>query len=233
MTASQRLPHSTLSSQLEESIRSDIIAGVFAPGERLRILDLTDRYGVSATPLREALRRLSAESLVELDPRYGATVAGISSADLHDTYWLLDHLEGMALERAISFGDAAWEERVRTAWERFEIAARVEEGGPADAIVPSTPHEEFHNALLSACQSPWLLRSVGNLALHAERYRLLSAHQHRRHSVDEHREIMARSLERNAVAAVASLRGHLARTVEMVEPLVTGSPEPDTTPVTP
>ncbi len=86
--AVQRVSRATLTTQLEDALRLDIIEGVLAPGQRLRSAELTDRYQVSATPLREALQRLAAQNLVEIDPRFGATVAPISRSDLHDTYWL-------------------------------------------------------------------------------------------------------------------------------------------------
>src|SRR5688572_6357929 len=89
LTQPGRISRATLTEQLEEALRADILDGVYRPGQRLRASELTDRYGVSATPLREALQRLAAENLVELDPRLGATVSPISEHDLRDIYELL------------------------------------------------------------------------------------------------------------------------------------------------
>src|ERR671915_1528247 len=99
----------TLATQLEDALRVDIIEGVLTPGQRLRASDLTQRYGVSATPLREALQRLAAQNLVELGPRLGATVAPISESELRDIYFLRQMLETVALERSIAHGDEAWQ----------------------------------------------------------------------------------------------------------------------------
>jgi GntR family carbon starvation induced transcriptional regulator len=115
-----RISRSTLAAQLEEAIRLDIISGALEPGLRLRASDLTKRYGVSATPLREALQRLAAQNLVELGPRLGATVAPISKPELEDIYWLRELLEGAALERSIQFADDDWSRRVTIAYQAFE-----------------------------------------------------------------------------------------------------------------
>src|SRR5919106_1503563 len=137
----KRVTRATLATQLEDALRVDIIEGVLTPGQRLRAADLTSRYGVSATPLREALQRLAAQNLVEVDPRLGATVARISQTDLRDIYWLRELLEGLALERSIERGDDAWEAGVTKAWERFRALGSMERAGTAaDAITWSEAH---------------------------------------------------------------------------------------------
>src|SRR5829696_8997306 len=145
MIDSKRLTRATLASQLEDALRVDIIEGVLTPGQRLRAGDLTARYGVSATPLREALQRLAAQNLIEIDPRLGATVAEISRTDLRDIYWLRELLEGLALERSIERGDEAWADNVTAAWERFkEQAGRQRTDSATEALAWSAAHRAFH-----------------------------------------------------------------------------------------
>lgn len=214
----RRVTRATLASQLEDAIRLEIIEGVLAPGQRLRANELTQRYGVSATPLREALQRLAAENLVEIDPRLGAAVAEISRTDLRDIYWLRELLEGLALERSIGRADAAWEARVTGAWERFRAQASIEQtGSTRDALAWSEAHRAFHEALFEACDSPWLLRFVGTLYDHSERYRMLSLRSRRRDTLEEHSAIFREAIERNAPEAVTWLRRHLANTVDNLE----------------
>ena len=218
VSTKRRVTRATLASQLEDAIRLEIIEGVLAPGQRLRANELTRRYGVSATPLREALQRLAAENLVEIDPRLGAAVAEISRTDLRDIYRLRDLLEGLALERSIQRADVAWEARVRSAWERFRTQASIEQSGSTrDALAWSEAHRAFHEALFDACDSAWLRRFVGTLYDHSERYRMLSVRSHRRDTLEEHGAIFRTAMERNAPEAVTWLRRHLANTVDNLE----------------
>lgn len=218
MIEPKRVSRATLATQLEDALRIDIIEGVLTPGQRLRAADLTMRYGVSATPLREALQRLAAQNLVEIDPRLGATVAHISQPDLRDIYWLRELLEGLALERSIQRGDDAWADRVTMSWERFRAHGSKQRTGSAeDALAWSEAHRAFHEALFAACDSPWLLRFVAALYDHSERYRMLSVRSRLRDTLEEHAGIYQPAVDRNAPEAVAWLRRHLANTVANLE----------------
>ena len=218
MIEEKRVTRATLATQLEDALRVDIIEGVLTPGQRLRAADLTARYGVSATPLREALQRLAAQNLVEIDPRLGATVAEISRTDLRDIYWLRELLEGLALERSIANGDDRWAANVTAAWERFLSHAGKQRTGTAeDALEWSAAHRAFHEALFAAADSPWLLRFVGTLYDHSERYRMLSVRSRLRDTLEEHRGIYDPAIARDPGEAVAWLRRHLANTVANLE----------------
>jgi GntR family carbon starvation induced transcriptional regulator len=221
-----RISRATLTEQLEEALRADILDGVFLPGRRLRALEISERYGVSATPLREALQRLAAEGLVELDPRSGATVARISESDLRDVYEMLSLFACMALERSIARGDEAWADEVRARFDALVVSTSTLEAGAAtddearrrSSYEAAEAHWRFHNALYVACGSPWLLRFVATLHAHAERYRRLAAHSHglRRDSRHEHEGIMVATLARDSAGAVTALREHLELTVNLL-----------------
>ncbi len=128
MRPAPRLTRSTLTAQLEDALRVDIIEGVLVPGQRLRAADLSKRYGVSATPFREALQRLAAQRLVDLDPRFGATVADISRAELRDIYQMRDLLEGLAW-RSILFLYGGLAVLVCVLWWVFARSHWQSEGG--------------------------------------------------------------------------------------------------------
>ena len=123
--AQSRVTRSTLAGEVEIAIRKDIISGALQPSQRLRAAELTERYGVSATPLREALQRLAAENLVAVGPHFGATVAPISGRELADIYQTREVLEGFAIERSVELGDKAWRRQVTDAYEAF---ARMHDG---------------------------------------------------------------------------------------------------------
>lgn len=221
-----RISRATLTEQLEEALRADILDGVFEPGRRLRAAELSERYGVSATPLREALQRLAVENLVELDPRFGATVARISESDLRDVYDMLSLFACLALERSIARGDEAWAKEITRRFdEKVAASQRLEAGGSLDdearrrlGTEASEAHWAFHQALYAACGSPWLLRFVATLHAHAERYRRLAMQSSglRRDSRHEHEGIMLPALARDSQKAVAALRDHLDLTVRLL-----------------
>jgi DNA-binding GntR family transcriptional regulator len=209
--AGRRLTRATLTEQVQDALRLDIIEGVFAAGQRLRPAELAQRYKVSATPLREALQRLAAQSLVEIDPRMGVTVAPISQGDLHDIYWLRGVLESIALERAIERGDDAWEGALRAAY------ATLKAQGEDDLIAWSAAHRAFHEALFAACGSPWLLRVLDTLYDHSERYRMVTVQRGTEDAVREHHDIQAAAVQRDKAAALEALRRHIDGTVGLLK----------------
>ena len=91
----QMVQHETMTARVERAIRRDIVAGLIAPGERLRVADLSARYGVSHIPVREALRQLEGDRLVVIDPHKGAILRGVTPKfvrDMHDTRAALETL---------------------------------------------------------------------------------------------------------------------------------------------
>ena len=90
----------SLGSQIFNRIRDDILSGNYTPGEELKEATLGKQLGVSRTPVREALRQLDLEGLVEIAPNRGAKVIGISRKDVEDIYHMRARLEGLAARKA-------------------------------------------------------------------------------------------------------------------------------------
>ncbi|HYI65810.1 MAG TPA: GntR family transcriptional regulator [Candidatus Limnocylindrales bacterium] len=226
-----RVSRTTMATQLEDALRADIIDGDLAPGQRLRSAELSKRYAVSATPLREALQRLAVQGLVELDPRLGATVAQVTLADLTDTYWLREILESVALERSIVQGDDRWVAEVTAAFEAFRatISAADSHTSTGGAAAWSHAHRSFHEALFSASSSPWLTRMLRMLYDHSERYRMLSRRAGSRDPLEEHAMIFKAAMARDIPVATGALHRHLKGTVDLLEPALVqlNSPSPD------
>lgn len=89
------MQHETMSARVERAIRRDIVSGIIAPGARLRVAELSTRYGVSHIPVREALRQLEGDRLVVIDPHKGAILRGVTPKfvrDMHDTRAALEAL---------------------------------------------------------------------------------------------------------------------------------------------
>src|SRR5688500_5970879 len=90
----------TLVSSIADEIRAGIMTGRFSLGSRLRQNSLASEFGVSRTPIREALRWLHAEGVVDLVPNRGAVVRGLTPRELRDAYRVRAELEGLAAELA-------------------------------------------------------------------------------------------------------------------------------------
>ncbi|HEX7838178.1 MAG TPA: FCD domain-containing protein [Kofleriaceae bacterium] len=201
-----------------DQLRTDIVRGRLPPGEKLRLEHLTTRYGTGRTPLREACCRLVAERLVTSEDQRGFRVAAISRADLLDLTRTRQQLEPIALRASIQRGDVAWEGEVTAALHRLQRAGAppLTGGGVDDAW--AREHGRLHTALLSACDSPLLLRFHALLFEQSERYRRLAASygQPARDIQGEHAAIVRAALSRDAERACALVVEHIARTTERV-----------------
>lgn len=210
----------TLAEQLESALRTEILLGDLKPGARLRAEEIAVRYGVSHTPIREALRSLAADALVSLDPHAGAQVAKVSIGDLRDVYRTRLFLEPEALRWAIENGDEVWERNLLTALESLVQEFRRRATHPREAAhARAEAHRRFDQALFASCGSEWLLRMVRMMSRHSERYRVVlrSARGIDRDLEHEHRDIAEAAIARDDVGARAALEAHLRRSFELTE----------------
>lgn len=100
LEATMEYQEQSLGDQIFNRIRDDILSGNYTPGEELKEATLGKQLGVSRTPVREALRQLDLEGLVEIAPNRGAKVIGISRKDVEDIYHMRARLEGLAARKA-------------------------------------------------------------------------------------------------------------------------------------
>jgi DNA-binding GntR family transcriptional regulator len=209
----------SLSAQVFERLRSDIIDCRLQPDARLRLEELRERYGAGASPIREALMRLEVEGLVVLEQNRGFRVSPISRAHLVDLSANRIEIEGLALRWAIERGGVDWEAEIIGAFHRL---SRQEKTAPAQAGRIGEgwkkEHRAFHRALVAGCGSPILLATCEALFDQGERYVALSIARRAppRDDVAEHKRIMEAVLARDAVAAIAANREHIERTTEKV-----------------
>lgn len=138
------------------ALKRDIVSGVLAPGEPLRLMALSKRYGVGYTPLREALSRFEEAGLVVLSPNRGYRVAPVSFAELEDLEQSRALIEVALLEDAIVHGDLAWEAAIVAAHHRLARASAALDDGAQAYSEWMEAHDAFHAALLAAARSVWL-----------------------------------------------------------------------------
>lgn len=200
-------------------IRAEILDGQLPAGAKLNIGALEKRFQVSLGAIREALSRLSAEGMVVAESQRGYRVSPVSREELLDLTRTRVEVESLCLAQAMKGGDVEWEARIVAAAHRME---RLQDS-PADAETRVTQvwansHREFHEALVSACPSAWLLRLRTLLHAQSERYRRLSAplETDTRDVRGEHRRLMEAVLRRDEKAALYALEQHFFSTVEII-----------------
>ncbi|PTM92845.1 GntR family transcriptional regulator [Mycoplana dimorpha] len=210
----------TLANDAYERVRAAILTGRFRPGDRLRFADLQALCGMSVTPVREALARLTAEGFAVLDDHRGYSVASLSLSELRDITANRKRCEGEALRLSIARGDAEWEARIVAS---HHLLSRLPQGREDMPSVISAGwdarHAAYHQALISACGSPILLDICARLFAHADRYRRISVSLAgaQRDAAAEHRLILERALARDADAAVEALQAHYQNTADAIE----------------
>ena len=178
----------TLEEQVYHSLEEAIIAGEYKRGDALTEMSLSEKLGVSRTPVRSALHRLSKEGLVEIIPNRGAMVIGVSNDDLVDTYKIRMRLEGlacaMAAERMTEEDKIALEETVELS-EFYLKKNDVERLKELDT--------EFHIIIYRASGNRMLCKILSELHRNISSYRKLALTVPGRleRSIEEHRSILA------------------------------------------
>ena len=209
----------TIADQTYRHIRRDIISGALPPGTKLAMEMLTKRYAVGLSPLREALVKLTGDALAVAEGQRGFWVSQISLDELQDTISTHLLIETQALSLAIAKGGADWERAVRQAYEELSsLEARPKGGDAATFARWENANRRFHEALVSACGSKWLLRLRSTLHYHSERYRMISQAEAstERDAHDEHEAIVEAVLARKTSRACRLIELHLQRTADVV-----------------
>ncbi|TDR90424.1 GntR family transcriptional regulator [Enterovirga rhinocerotis] len=217
-TAGQLGPR-TLASAICERIRAEIIAADLMPGQKLNISLLAKRFSVSLAAVREALSRLVSDGLVEALDQKGFRVRAVSPRDLLDLTRTRIEIEGLALRHSIEQGGPAWEAEVRAAHERLLALPRLDPiGEPRCSDAWAREHRLFHEALVGACDSSWLLAFRTILHEQSERYRRLSTPlaPSERDVEGEHRRIVEAVLARDVEATLRAIADHFQRTTDII-----------------
>jgi DNA-binding GntR family transcriptional regulator len=211
----------TLSERAANLVERDIIAGLLAPGARLGIVDLVQRYEIGATPLREGLSRLVSRGLIVGIGQRGFRVADVSREDLLDITRMRTVVEIEALRLAIVNGDDAWEAGILSALHQMRrhierTGNDFREGAPDfDRL-----HKGFHTALLAACGSKRLLTAHSDLYDQAYRYRrvMMRSFDSGKKFIAAHQSLADQVLTRDIGDAQTMLASHLHSTLDFVYP---------------
>lgn len=192
------------------SIRQRILSGEYPPGSRLRLHVLAQETGASLIPVREALRVLEAERLIETIPNRGARVVPLSVEDMNDLYSVRITLESEAVRMATPIDGATHKELLDIL---DGIAVAVSKGDTDEVI---RLNREFHYGIYRKSQSTWFLYLIDLLWNHTERYQRLSLESRHDAADGEHREILEALADGRAEHAAKAMRNHLATTAKLV-----------------
>ena len=204
-----------LGEQAYQALRRSIVRCDFAPDERLRVEELSRQFGLSSSPLREALNRLVQQGLVRALDNRGFRVAPISVEGIADLTRVRLLIETEALRDALTHGSDEWESGVVAAAHSLStVEKRLTEGPLVLDDKWSDRHRAFHLAIYAGCTSTLLKLMVESLFDQAERYRRFSARFRRveRSKGTEHQRILDAVLARDQEKAAKLVQGHIRST---------------------
>jgi GntR family transcriptional regulator, carbon starvation induced regulator len=216
----------------EARLRDDILNSVFNSGEKLRVEEISRRYAIGATPVREALSRLLTDGLVELSNNKGFRVPPLSYDDLLDLSVTRGIIESEAVRNAMQNRSEEWEIGLMSAMERLRRRARadLEELSARQAFFDA--HHDFHAALLAGCRLKRLLVMQSWLEQQQSRYyrRLPFSNPWSKSFVAEHELLMTSALSGNAEKVAGMLRNHTMKTIETLTEMNLFNDTPKKTP---
>lgn len=218
----------TLAEKAYDALRRDIVGGTLKPGAPLRMAQLSARYEMGFSPLREALNRLQAERLVTSVALKGFSVAPLSMEEMWDATNTRILIESRALRLSIDLGGDEWEAGIVGSLHALLLQAARGTATEEDARALETRHHAFHRALLAACGSGWLMEFFQRLYVESERYRhpVLApragdpTRDVPRDIQAEHEALAKATLARDADLACALLADHYRRTAQRLDGLM-------------
>lgn len=194
-------------------LRSELLKGVFTPGQKLRVVELGERFGASQSVIREALLRLTEQDLLVAEPQRGVRVRDLSIDDIAALTETRVLVESQAIRWSIARGDLTWETAVLAAHHRLEKTPVTADDGSVSEDWAAR-HGEFHAALLAGGRNPRLEALAAALRDSSELYRRwywVLTDDHQRDIPAEHRRLKDMALARDADGAVDVLVQHIER----------------------
>jgi len=199
--------------QLADQVRTMILDGDLEPGARLQEKELSERFGVSRTPLREALKVLSSEGLITLAPNRGASVRALDPKEVAETFPVMAALEALAGELACAH--ATDQEITAFSALHHELMAQYRE---RDIEGYFATNQKIHRLIMEAARNEILLHHYDLLAgrVSRARYRAAMTKSQWSASVREHEDMVAAFLARDGGRLSAVLRAHIGTKYETV-----------------
>lgn len=199
-------PASSRSAQIQQVLESEILAGTLAPGARLDEVELADRFEVSRTPVREALRHLASAGLIQIRTRQPALVVALSAARLIEMFQVMAELEGLCARLAARRINAAQLAQLSRYQEELVALAGTDEVEAFYEI-----NRRFHELIYEASQNAFLAEQTRALRNRIGLYRKMVTQKpsRRADTLTEHAAVLRALATGDEEGAGAAMRGHV------------------------
>lgn len=199
-----------LSQKVYQVLKKEIVRGILEPGSRLSENKLAKEMHVSRTPIREAIRKLTAEGLVKTSPNKRMTVSKVSLVDMKEVLLVRGALEGLAASIAakrISSQEIDKLEKIVTQMSLYATKKHLSSYCEVD--------DKFHDLILDVCGNKWIIKVRENLSNFIYRYRVmsLSVPERIKCSLEEHRAIMESLKKHDSEEANKLSQIHMENTI--------------------
>jgi len=211
-----RLVQNSLHQEVAATLREHIFSGALLPGSFVDEVALCDSLKISRTPLREALKVLTAEGLMRHEPRRGCFVSEVTEQDLDDIFPVIALLEGRCAYEAARHASDADLAALKTLHDRLKghaDAGRIQDYYATNLLI--------HEAIIMLANNRWLAQSIADLRKILKLARLQQLHAPGRltQSLSEHLSVYAALMSRDSDGAEAAMRTHLTRQREALRDL--------------
>lgn len=198
--------NATRAARIAADLEAEIVRGDLTPGQRLDEVALASRFQVSRTPVREALRALSASGLIEVQPRIGAVVARPTVSEVMEIFELVGELEAVASRLACDRMTDWHCALISQAYEACRSAASSQ-----DVTLYMQRNDAFHSAIHAAADNRALVEQIAHLGKKLAPYRrFITFRPERRETAErEHEELARALLARDGVRAAAAMKNHV------------------------
>jgi len=215
-----RVVHNSLHDEAAAQLRERIFSGELAPGVFLDELALSTEMRISRTPLREALKVLTAEGLVRHEPRRGCFVAEVTARDLDEIFPVIALLEGRCAHEAALHASDADLDALQVLHDKLARHAKARRINDYYSV-----NYEIHEAIIALAGNRWLAQAIGDLRKIVKLARLQQLHAPGRleQSLAEHLAVFAALKARDPEGAEAAMRTHLLRQRVALHDLAGGS----------
>jgi DNA-binding GntR family transcriptional regulator len=201
------MPAESLSDTVRAEIERELLSGALVPGTVLDERSLAERFGVSRTPVREAVLHLAAQGLLNVVPRAGVVVPKLSVQELLSLLEMLAELEGACAKFATRRMDRKERQMLRAAVRACEAAAAAR-----DAKGYGEANTQFHNVIYKGCRNEWAVKQVRALRLRCASYTRSRFDWQGRvtQSLAEHKQVLAAVEAGNPEAARVAMLEHIS-----------------------
>jgi DNA-binding GntR family transcriptional regulator len=209
-----------LHDEVVQRLRDLIVEGVLMPGERVPERQLCERFGISRTPLREALRFLASEGLVDLEHNRGARVSRLTPESVDEMFQVMEVLEGLAGRLAATRASEAQIALIEELQQ--QMVAHHARGELAGYF---RPNQRIHECIIEAAGNPILTNIYRALGVRIRRARYMANLSPERwdQAVAEHEQILAALKDRDGIKLEQLLRAHLRHKAQVVKAVLLGA----------